>query len=308
MMASVFEKYVWLVDTLRRSGPMTLDELSRAWSRSSRNDDGEPLNERTFYRHRRQIADRFGIEIKCDRSGFTYYIEDEGEDAGVQQWLLSCITVENMLGESRDLRERILFENIPSGQRYLSGIIAAMRDGRALEMSYSPFRDVPPYSTWIHPYFIKVFNQRWYIGGPTGTHPDEVRIYALDRVQSLRELRDSFVYPRDFSPAGFFADSYGIFHGDEPPCIIVLRAGERQARYLRSLPLHPTQAELSGEQAASLGYEVGEGMHYFRLRLVPTFDFVQYLLSQGADLEVVSPQSLREQLREKFAAAEKLYR
>ena len=338
-MATKLEKYIWLLDTLRRTGGLTLEELDRAWGRSSINDEETPLTKRTFHRLRREIEDRFGLEIRCDRHDFTYSIvEDPTGEGGIQSWLLDTLSVDSLLRESRDLKDRIQFENIPSGQQYLGRIIGAMRDGIELEMSYARFTGEEGYETWIRPYFVKVFRQRWYVIGPTGRHPRTPHVYALDRVLSLRETPRRFVYPAGFDPAAFFADSYGVFHSTEPAVTVVLRAGERQARFLRSLPIHPSQREISFAEAAALGVAVGGGSAsasssaassasggssgtsssadsasdrpstYFALRLVPTLDFIQYLLSQGADLEVLAPVSLRDDIAQRAAAITALYR
>ena len=303
------EKYIWLLDTLRRSGGLTLEELSSAWERSSINDEETPLTKRTFHRLRREIEDRFGIRIRCDRHDFTYRIEEDTAGGnGMQGWLLDTLTVDNLLRESRDLRERILFENIPSGQQYLGRIIGAMRDGIELEMTYAPFTGEEAYQTWLHPYFVKVFRQRWYVIGPTGRHPRTPHVYALDRVLTLRETPGRFVYPSGFDPSAFFADSYGVFHSTEPAVTVLLRAEKRQARFLRSLPLHASQHELSAAEAEALGYSIGADAALFALRLVPTLDFIQYLLSQGDELEVLAPESLRADMARRAAAIADLYR
>lgn len=316
-MATKLEKYIWLLDTLRRSGGLTLEEVQRAWERSGVNDDGTELSVRSFRRYCREIEDRFGLRIRCDRHDFTYHVEeDPAGEQGLQNWLLDTLSVDQLLRESQGLRERILFENIPSGQRYLGQIIGAMRDGIVLEMRYARFTGEPAYTTWLQPYFVKVFGQRWYVVGPTGRHPSEPRVYALDRVSSLRETPGRFVFPDGFDPAAFFADSYGIFRGEGPAERIVLRAGEREAKYLRSLPLHASQREVSASEVRSLlpaGVLADRGSgadqpSYFVLRVRPTLDFIQHLLSQGDELEVLAPESLRAELARRAAAIADLYR
>ena len=116
-MARVFERYKWLADLIQRSNGITLAEIQRAWDRSSLNDDGKHLTERTFHRHKEQIENAFNITIKCHKNSNRYYIEngDEVSEGGVTDWMLSTIAVDNMLNESRDLRDRIQFESIPGG-------------------------------------------------------------------------------------------------------------------------------------------------------------------------------------------------
>ena len=97
-MATKLEKYIWLVDTLRRSGGLTLEELGRAWDRSSVNDTGTELTVRSFRRYCREIEDRFGIRIRCDRHDFTYTVENHVQAIQttrfpMQESILTKITV-----------------------------------------------------------------------------------------------------------------------------------------------------------------------------------------------------------------------
>ena len=129
MAKNYFNRYVWLIDTINRHGHISREEISRLGKRSSLNDTGEELYERTFHNHREAILDTFGIEIKCDRS-LGYYIanSDDLEGDGIRQWLMESLSMNNLLNESTDMRDRILFERIPSCHRWLPVILNAMRD------------------------------------------------------------------------------------------------------------------------------------------------------------------------------------
>lgn len=89
---------------------------------------------------REAILDTFGIEIKCDRS-HGYYIEDSDDIKGesVKEWLLESLSLNNLLNESRNMRDRILFEKIPSSHKWLTTIVNAMREGKAIELTYKSF-------------------------------------------------------------------------------------------------------------------------------------------------------------------------
>lgn len=76
----LLQRYVWLVDTVRRAGRITLEEINAKWAmNTSLNPDGErEIPQRTFHRHREAIQDIFGIRILCDRDGGNrYYIGEE---------------------------------------------------------------------------------------------------------------------------------------------------------------------------------------------------------------------------------------
>jgi predicted DNA-binding transcriptional regulator YafY len=87
------------------------------------------------------------------------------EHGGLRSWLLNTFAVNHLINESHKLKRRILFENIPSGQQFLTPILEAMRDGRTLEMRYRSFWSDESHDRVIEPYCVKVFKQRWYVLG-----------------------------------------------------------------------------------------------------------------------------------------------
>ena len=100
--------------------------------------DGDDLPLRTFHNHRKAIEQMFDINIECDkRNGYTYYLEnkDDMERTGVRSWLLNAFSISSMITESYKLKDRILFEQIPSGQIFLATVIEAMRNNLSVEIS-----------------------------------------------------------------------------------------------------------------------------------------------------------------------------
>ena len=298
-MAKVFERYKWLVDLVRRSGGITLEEIQDSWDRSPLNDSGKPLSERTFHRHKDEIEKAFNVTIRCNKYNNRYYIEneDEVEAGGVTDWMLSTIAVDNMLNESRDLRDRIQFEKIPGGLEHLSVIINAMRDSRVLEVRYRNFWREADQQLTLKPYFLKVYEQRWYVIGQPSTHPREVRTYALDRIVSLEPTEARFAYPKKFSPEQYFSNCYGIFHSDTKPVFVKLRVAGYQARFLETLPLHRSQQRLDDECTDTHAV--------YRYFMSPAYDFVQMLASKAGSIEVLEPAELREKVAREV---EEMYR
>ena len=237
----------------------------------------------------------FDINIECDRrGGYLYYIEhaEDMEQGGVRTWLLNTFAVNHLINESHHLKRRILFEEIPSGQRFLTQIIEAMRDNRTLEMSYQSFWNDTPRAFEVAPYCVKVFRQRWYVVACSASN-DRLRIYALDRIRELRTSEHLFVLPEDFDPQAYFADSFGVVvDGNCKPERIRVRVSGIQRQYLRTLPLHASQQET----------EIMDSSSVFEFYLRPTFDFEQELLTHAANtdgqIEVLQPQWLREEMKQ----------
>ena len=119
-----------------------------------------------------------------------------------------------------------------------------------------------------------------------------MRIYALDRVQSLDLTEETFKMPKDFSSQDYFAEYFGVLTDSSVPMAhVVIRAHNWTPNYLRTLPLHQSQRELTSTE------------HYtdFSYDIRPTSDFLAQLLSQGSGLEVLEPQELREKMRSLIA-------
>ena len=289
MAKDLFNRYIWLVDTIYRANGITFEEINEKWLRNSMS-DGVDIPLKTFHNHRHAIENMFDINIVCDKKGgYKYYIEnaDDMEKGGIRTWLLNTFAVNNLINESHHLKRRIMFEQIPSGQKFLTPIIEAMRDGLSLEITYKSFWRQSEYTTEVEPYFVKVFRQRWYLIARNKIK-DAIRIYALDRIQSLANTGNAFVMPKDFSPEEYFYNCFGIIHEDDcPPETIDLKVYGTQKEYFRTLPLHHSQKEIETEDDFSV----------FRYYLSPTYDFLQEILSHGCEVEVLSPAHLRYEVR-----------
>ncbi|MBO4396931.1 MAG: WYL domain-containing protein, partial [Bacteroidaceae bacterium] len=133
-----FKEYIWLVKTIYRYRALSLSEINELWLETDMS-DGECLSRTTFYRHRAAIEDIFGINIECDKKNENkYYIENAEVLRGdtVQNWMLSTLSVGNMVGESQGMYHRILLEHIPSGGNLLLRVIEAMKTDRVVSITY----------------------------------------------------------------------------------------------------------------------------------------------------------------------------
>ena len=284
--AGLINRYVWFVTTIYNRGPITLEEIQHRFE--SHFGRGEELSERQFHRYTDAVEELFDIEIKYDRSQRGYIVADrEGIDnMGMRKWLIQTFSVNNILHESQELKNRILLENVPSGQQHLTTIVDAMRESVALSMTYHSFHREEPSTFEVEPYCVKLFEQRWYMLGMS----DKLRIYALDRIKALEPTERKFKLPKKFDAEKFFEDYYGIIIGDEDFDVepVALQVDSWQSKYLRTLPLHHSQVEVERNEKYSI----------FEYRLCPTFDFRQKLLSMGEAIEVLAPQELVYQMRD----------
>lgn len=294
MAKNFFKRYIWLVDLINRRKYVSFKEISEAWMRSPLNETGEPLSERTFFNHKDAIAGMFGIEILNDRSlGFYIGRSDVGSDE-TSDWMLHTLCLNNVLHENADMKDRILMEKVPSSERFLTDIISAMRDFRVISLCYQSFRHPEPFCFNVRPYCVKYFKQRWYLLGDSDLG---LRIYSLDRFVDMEELEEHFEIPKGFDAEEYFGNYFGVIIGEEPEDVKI-RVVPDQVKYFRTLPLHGSQRETVQEDGSSV----------FSYHIAPTFDFVQEILSHGADVEVLEPIELRERIADNVAEMASRYR
>ncbi len=288
MAKNYFNRYVWLIDTIKKHGYITFSDISDLWQKSGLNEDGSYLPERTFFNHREAIKEIFGVDIKFDKTLGYYLACDDLSVEGIREWLLTSLSVNNLINESSEMRDRILFEYIPSGLQYLHTVIDAMKESVVLEMTYQKFTDEEPSTYDVAPYCVKVYKQRWYMAAKP-FKSSGIRIYALDRVQMLQPTRKTFKMPAKFNAEEYFADYFGIVHDEQYPVQkIRLKVYDKQRHYFRTLPLHKSQTEVEENPEWSI----------FEYNMAPTWDLEQELLQYNDQVEVLEPQCLRDMIIE----------
>lgn len=301
MAANLLGRYIWEINELNRSRHgLTLSELNRRWENSHLY-DGKEIIRKTWYSHREQIASQFGIFIECDKRTNRYYIADRDEigQPDIQNWLLNSFAVGNMLMQGKDLKGRILYEQIPSGYDYLTDIIEAMRESKIISVTYQSFRKKEPTTFELMPYALKVFKQRWYlVGGNVAFDDKGIRVYSLDRFQDIEITQKKFKLPKKFDAEELFEPYYGVSLVDGDVVRVRIKVYDNQAKYFRSLKIHESQEEIETTPEYSV----------FEYHIKPTFEFEQELLSHGESVEVLEPADLRERMKSTLQAALEHYK
>lgn len=302
---SITRQDLWLLDTILRAGKISFEEINQRWLTTEMS-GGVEISHSTFMRHRNAIQEAFGIIIDCDRKdGFRYSIfnPEDLQESSILRWLISSFSVSSLLVENGDLKSQIVLEDI-RGQHYLEKILQAIRNHQMLRMTYTRFGKKDSSIIEVEPYCVKLHHQRWYVivRNPKSRHKN-LTTYALDRINELDIIVDShYDLPKDFSASGFFKNYFGVYVDDKiQPEHVLIRAFGTQADYLRTLPLHSSQKELSTVTEAVEPYTD------FAYHLAITDDFVNELLSKKDKIEVLEPASLRQKMREEIERMCKRY-
>lgn len=295
MVPELVDKYVFLVQTFVEAGDagLSLQQIQRRWEDRY----GESYPRRSFANHRAAVEEVFGIVIGCDRSTNRYRIDqsesavDEREAAN---YLINTFTVNSLLTLGRErLSGRVAVEDVPSGQQWLTVAMQALLDNAVLQLKYRKYLSGETEDRTVRPYAVKEFAKRWYLVA-WSEDAGALRTYALDRIQSIERTGENFKMPKGFNVDEAFRDSYGVYLPEgQKPVLVKLKATQREASYLRDLPLHPSQMDL------------GDGV--FALRVVPNPNLVMDLCARAGSLVVLEPAELRQAVLDTLKKSIQLY-
>lgn len=277
-----------------KSNPSTFEEiLEKLKTESDLHDLNFEISKRTFQRDLKEIEQLYNIEIKNDRSRKVYYISNDSQDEFSER-LFEVIDVFQLLNYNQSISKFVQFSTRkPMGTEHLSGLLYAIQNRFQIVLRYKKFDHDETENRLVEPYLLKEFKNRWYLRA-YDIEKKKFRTYGIDRIQAMSISDKKFQFPSKSNPKDYFKDSFGIVGPDgAQPQEILLKFTNNQGQYIRTLPLHPTQQILE---------ENGDEM-LVRLKIVPTYDFLFELMSMGANLKVLEPKSLADEMKQKFREA-----
>lgn len=172
----------------------------------------------------------------------------------------------------------------------------AITDKQVLQFSYQRFGQ-DPFVLTFHPQFIKEYNGRWFVFGEADREPFQAYNVPLDRiVGEVSEVNNIEYIP---APKGFYQEFFnniiGVTHekGAKVEEVVIRTKSEYQHGLLLTKPLHHSQNEI-----LPFGEYDGQWYGEVRLTIEPNRELRGRILLYGASLEIISPQLLREQIKE----------
>jgi CRISPR-associated endonuclease/helicase Cas3 len=124
-----------------------------------------------------------------------------------------------------------------------------------------------------------------------------VRTFKIERIKSVRILDETYTIPEDFDPRERLADAWGIWYTEAEPVEVVLRFHPRVAHRVRETEWHASQ-QLE-EQA--------DGGLIWRAEVAEPQEMLPWIRGWGADVEVLAPEGVREDLTQNVRRMTRLY-
>lgn len=182
-----------------------------------------------------------------------------------------------------------------TGGHMIPKIIDAINIKSIIDFKYQKFIDEKIKDVKLQPYLLKEDRHLWYILGKN--HKGHLVTYALDRITDLKILDDKFD-PEDFDPEDYFKYSFGITVTNDEPVNAILSFSAFQGKYIKALPLHPTQIILiDNDEELRISVDVK-----------PSYEFYEKLLGYGASVKVLSPSEIVNELKLMLEQTSNLYK
>ena len=189
-------------------------------------------------------------------------------------------------------RKAIFFDPLPKyeGGKHLAFLLQAIENQWQITFDYLAFHAEKPKTVVFDPYFLRHYDRRWYVGGFSHDPLERfIRTFPLERIVGT-PVQSGYFHdkPKDYNPDNYWKNIFGI---TVPPGGVVeeveLWFSAIQGKYFLTTPFFEPFKVLS---------QTAEGL-VVKLRLIPNFDLVRKLGSLGADVKVLKPPKLAEQVK-----------
>lgn len=160
-----------------------------------------------------------------------------------------------------------------------------MEDGRVYEYGFSPY--------FIEPYAV---GQTAHVIG-LREPPGKVRTLKIERIRAVQFTRETYTIPSDFDPRQLLRDAWGIWYTEAEPVEVVLRFHPSVALRVKESRWHHSQ-QIEDQP---------DGYLLWRAHVAEPQEMLPWIRGWGADVEVLAPTELREQMMGEVKAMAESY-
>ncbi|MBW6461412.1 MAG: WYL domain-containing protein [Bacteroidales bacterium] len=174
------------------------------------------------------------------------------------------------------------YNDMLKGQEFLQPLLKLIQVKNTAVIVYQPFTTGEPMSIMVHPYFLKEYNNRWYVFG-LEHDPRRLINLALDRMISVNKADVAYIPNHIIYPGQYFNDIIGVtYYADRKKEKIVLRFSPDRAPYVKTKPMHSSQQIVAEDKDGTT----------ISIEVIPNKELIRDILSFGCDVKVLEPLTL----------------
>lgn len=282
-----------LVEILRKHQSMHRDILIKEISVK----ENKNLSVRTIQRYVKTLNEDYGIVITLNK-GNTHYYLDEEKSSNVESFLshIEILSTAELIKSSFNGTNNALafveFENKASISSIpnFKVILEAIHQALPISFGHYSFYHLKEENYTLKPYFLKQYQNRWYVIGQT---EKGYRTFGIDRLKDITVGTKKFKQKTE-EAMDKFKDVIGLNYVDHDLQNIILSFHISQKPYIESLPLHRSQTVISSDNEENFG---------IKLCIHPNFEFKQQVLKYGSLVKVIEPKWLANEIKTELQKA-----
>ncbi len=184
------------------------------------------------------------------------------------------------------------------GYDYLKELFFAIENKTVLQIEYQPFDKDEPYSLTFHPYFLKEYNNRWFVLGLNPYTNKSNYILAFDRIKSMKPTNLHYIDNNSIDFKDYFEDMIGVSKPENAVCQkIILHISGKTAHYVATKTWHSTQNH----------QWISENLLEVKLDIVINIELKKLILAHGKYIKVIAPESLIDDIKQEIREMDKMY-
>lgn len=184
------------------------------------------------------------------------------------------------------------------GMEYFSELYNATQKQLPLQITYQDFKAIKPYTFTFHPYYLKQYNNRWFLFGLNEEAMKSDWNVAIDRIKAIEASNIKFIPNSTIDWQDYFSDIIGVSKPiDSEVEEIILHFNNITGKYMENKPIHETQRH------KWLNEETLE----VRIKVIPNYELERLILSNGESAELIKPEYLREKIKKNIEKSRSLY-
>lgn len=192
-------------------------------------------------------------------------------------------------------------------KEYLGWFFSAITNKKVVSITYRKFDAENAQEIIAYPYMLKQYRDRWYLlCTPTCDkkqpyNPHFIANIPLDRIEAYKEVQNIPYVECQVDIDELFDDIVGVtYYWDKPVEHVVFAIHKSSANYIRTKPIHPYQAELSkdDQQELRLKHPLLKDFAFFSLDCKLNYELSSLFRSYGSNLVVITPETLRNEMKE----------
>ncbi|MCI9845624.1 WYL domain-containing protein [Flavobacterium pectinovorum] len=252
------------------------------------------ISDRTFYRLIDKLFIIYGIKITFDYKIGGYFI-DEKESSNTESFLSHIEILASAELFTSNFEDKINplslieFETkaITASIHNFKIVLKAIQKRLPISFMHDSFYHLKKEEYLLKPYFLKQYQNRWYVVGETDKG---YRTFGIDRIENIKLGTKKFKAKTDEAKEKF-RNVIGLNYVDHKLQTIKLSFHFSQKPYVLSLPIHHSQKEINMDNVDTFDIE---------LYIHPNFEFSQQVLKYGSLVKVIEPKWLAEEIKEEL--------